>query len=61
MIVPFEGPESGVVFTTKFPSMSLSPASVKSPEVGVSSGVVLNSLSTIGPSFTGVTVNVIIA
>ena len=55
-IVPFDGPLNGVVFTVSaVPSGSKSPASVKSPEVGVSSFVVLNSLSTIGGSLTGVT------
>ena len=32
VIVPFDGPDKGVVFTTKFPSMSKSPPFVKSPE-----------------------------
>ena len=56
MIDPLFGPDSGVVFTTKFPSMSLSPASVKSPIADVFSTIVCISLSTIGASFTGFTV-----
>jgi len=54
-IVPSVGSTNGVVFTTKLPSTSLSPASVKSPLTGISSGVVSFSLSTIGSSLTGVT------
>ena len=59
-MLPFVGPTTGVVVTTNaVPSGSESPASVKSPPtVGLSSVVVLTSLSTIGASFTGVTVMV---
>ena len=56
-IVPFDGPLTGVVFAVNgVPSGSLSPASVKSPVAGVSSLVVIVSLSTIGASLTAVTV-----
>ena len=57
-MLPFVGPTTGVVVTTKaVPSGSESPESVKSPPtVGVSSAVVLTSLSTIGASLTAVTV-----
>ena len=59
-MLPFVGPETGVVVTTNgVPSGSESPASVKSPPtVGFSSDGVLVSLSTIGASLTGVTVMV---
>ena len=62
-MVPLVGPLTGVVVTTSgVPSGSVSPASVKSPPtVGVSSVVVLVSLSTIGASFTAVTVKVMSA
>ena len=56
MIFPLLGPSIGVVFTIKFPSISLSPASVKSPVAVPFKGMVIISLSTIGASFTGVTV-----
>ena len=61
-IVPFDGPLTGVVFAVSgVPSGSESPASVKSPVAGVSSFVVITSLSTIGASFTGATVTVIVS
>ena len=57
-MLPLLGPLTGVVVTTNsVPSGSESPASVKSPPtVGVSSAVVLTSLSTIGASLTAFTV-----
>ena len=61
-IVPFDGPLTGVVFAVSgVPSGSESPASVKSPVAGVSSFVVIVSLSTIGASFTGATVMLIVS
>ena len=61
-IVPFDGPLTGVVFAVRaVPSGSESPAFVKSPVAGTSSFVVTTSLSTIGASFTGVTVTVIVS
>ena len=61
-IVPFDGPLTGVVFAVSgVPSGSESPASVKSPVAGVSSFVVTTSLSTIGASFTGATVMLIVS
>ena len=55
-IVPFEGPLNGVVFTTKLPSISLSPISVKSPPPEPLITTEMFSLSTTGASFTGLTV-----
>ena len=61
-IVPFVGPLTGVVFAVNGgPSGSESPALVKSPVAGVSSLVVMVSLSTIGASFTAVTVMKIVS
>ncbi len=61
-IVPFDGPLTGVVFAVNgVPSGSESPALVKSPVAGVSSFVVIVSLSTIGASFTAVTVMKIVS
>ena len=62
-IVPLVGPLTGVVVTNNgVPSGSVSPTSVKSPPtVGLSSVVVLVSLSTIGESLIGVTLNVTVA
>jgi len=60
-IVPLSGASIGVVFTTKFPSTSLSPVSVKSPEVGVFTPTDMFSLSTIGASLIGSTVISIVA
>ena len=61
-IVPFVGPLTGVVFAVNgVPSGSKSPASVKSPVAGVSSFVVMVSLSTIGASLTAVTVMKIVS
>ena len=62
LIVPFDGPLTGVVFAVNgVPSGSVSPASVKSPVAGASSGVVITSLSTIGALFTGATVMLIVS
>ncbi len=62
MIDPLFGPSTGVVFTVNgVPSGSLSPVSVKSPPTGVSSFVVIFSLSTTGASFTGLTVMKIVS
>ena len=59
MIVPLLGPSTGVVFTTNgVPSGSESPASVTSPDTGVSSEVVSVSSSTTGASLIGATVTV---
>ena len=59
MIVPLLGPSTGVVFTTNgVPSGSESPASVTSPDTGVSSEVVNVSSSTTGASLIGLTVTV---
>ncbi|MNU82600.1 hypothetical protein D3C71_722800 [compost metagenome] len=59
---PFVGPETGVVLAVNaVPSGSESPASVKSPVACVSSGMLCVSLSTIGGSFTGVTVMKIVS
>ncbi len=61
-IVPFVGPLTGVVFAVNgVPSGSKSPALVKSPVAGVSSLVVMVSLSTIGASLTAVTVMKIVS
>ncbi|MNU82599.1 hypothetical protein D3C71_722790 [compost metagenome] len=61
-IVPFVGPETGVVLAVNaVPSGSESPASVKSPVAVPSSGIVWFSLSTIGGSFTGVIVMKIVS
>ncbi len=45
-----------MVVITKFPSISLSPISVKSPLTGISTEVIWYSLSTIGASLIGNTV-----
>ena len=62
-MVPLLGPLTGVVSTIKgVPSGSLSPASVKSPVAGPpSSGIVFESLSTTGASFTAFTVTFTVA
>ena len=60
VILPLEGPETGVVFTTKLPSTSESPESVRSPLTGVSNPVMSFSLSTTGGSLTGFTVIVMV-
>ena len=61
-IVPFDGPLTGVVFAVRgVPSGSVSPAFVKSPVAGTSSFVTTISLSTIGASFTGFTVMLIVS
>ena len=56
VIVPLLASSTGVVLTTRLPSMSKSPVSVKSPLTGVFTEVVKFSLSTTGGSFTGFTV-----
>ncbi len=53
---PLLGPSTGVVVTTKFPSTSESPASVKSPEPVPLNEMTTSSLSTTGPSLIGLTV-----
>ena len=55
-IEPLLGSTKGVVVTTKFPSISLSPISVKSPFTGMLTEVVWYSLSTTGASLIGNTV-----
>ena len=61
IIEPFEGGTSGVVFSTKFPSTSKSPASVKSPLTEASYATVIFSLSKTGASLIGFTVMVSVA
>ena len=61
VITPFVGPLNGVVFTTNVvPSISKSPASVKSPVAGVPSSVmVFVSLSTIGGQFGAIDIEIL--
>ena len=61
-IVPLLGPETGFVFARRVvPSISKSPASIKSPVTGVLYAQLATSLSTTGASLTAFTVIVIMA
>ena len=53
-IEPLSGESIGTVFTTKFPSTSLSPISVRSPPLVPPTGTEIYSLSTTGASLIGV-------